>query len=212
MRQPGSGKSYWPLLFLLFLFLNACTGVAVKQTGPANQQAYQQRAQKLIGWSEWGLSGKISLDDGDQGGSGKLQWRVEPGKSELDFHAALGRGAWHLQIVPGHAVLTQANGDRQSASSVNALIQEEMGWPIPVEALQWWVRGLIAPGAVADQQIDSAGLLVSLQQFGWSVEFARYDTGGGVAMPKRLNATMENYRVKLAIGRWQMVEDNVPGD
>lgn len=210
MKQPALGKSYWPLFLLLFF--NACTGVPVKQAGSANQQAYQQRAQQLSVFSEWGLKGKISLDDGDQGGSGKLRWSAEAGNSELDFHAALGRGAWHLQIGPGQALLTQANGDEQSATSVNALMQDRMGWPIPVEALQWWVRGLVAPGAIEDQQIDPEGLLASLQQFGWSVEFGRYDTSGVVAMPKRLKATMGKYRVKLAISRWRMVEDNATGD
>jgi outer membrane lipoprotein LolB len=201
------GKFFW--LLSILLFLNACTGVSIKDTGPANRQAYQQRVGKLNAIQEWGLLAKISLDDGDQGGSGKLQWRVEPGGSELDFHGALGRGAWHLQIGPGRAVLTEANGDIQSASSVNALLQDRMGWPIPVEALQWWVRGLAAPGEVEDQQIDSEGVLISMRQFGWYVEYSRYDNSAVVALPKRLNATMNDYRVKLAVSRWHLAEQHV---
>jgi outer membrane lipoprotein LolB len=79
-----------------------------------------------------------------------------------------------------------------------------MGWPIPVEALQWWVRGLAAPGIVEDEQLDSQGLLTSLDQLGWRVEFNRYDSKAGVALPVRLDARRDNYRVKLAIGRWQL--------
>jgi outer membrane lipoprotein LolB len=207
LKRPLLGKFFW--LLSILLFLNACTGVSIKDTGPANRQAYQQRVGKLNAIQEWGLLAKISLDDGDQGGSGKLQWRVEPGGSELDFHGALGRGAWHLQIEPGHAVLTEANGDIQSASSVNALLQDRMGWPIPVEALQWWVRGLAAPGEVEDQQIDSEGVLISMRQFGWNVEYSRYDNSAVVAMPKRLNATMNDYRVKLAVSRWNLAVQHV---
>ena len=153
---------------------------------------------------EWGLVGKISLDDGDRGGSGRLQWDVRTGSSELDFHGAMGRGAWHLQISPDGAVLKEANGAEQSAAGVNALIQDRMGWPIPVEALQWWVRGLAAPGIVEDEQIDQRGLLTSLHQLGWRVEFNRYDSKAGVALPVRLDARRDNYRVKLVIGRWQL--------
>jgi len=36
------------------------------------------------------------------------------------------------------------------------------------------------------------------------VDFNRYDSVAGVVLPKRLNATRDNYRVKLAISRWQM--------
>ena len=192
--------------------LSACSGVSVKDTGRPNQQAYQQRADIINAWPQWGLAGRISLDDGDEGGSGKLKWSVQPGNSELDFYAALGRGAWHLQISPDRAVLTEANGTRQSAGSVNDLIRERMGWPLPVEALQWWVRGLAAPGPIDDREMDSSGLLVSLQQFGWRVEYSRYDDGGLVSMPKRLNATMKDYRVKLAISQWRLSGNHVIQD
>lgn len=198
-------------LLLLFL-LNACTGVAVKDSGSADTEAYQLRASFLTGIKEWGLKGKISLDDGDQGGSGKLQWRVKPDISELDFHAVMGRGAWNLQIGPDQAILTEANGDVQAAGNVNSLLQNRMGWPIPVEALQWWVRGLAAPGEIEGRKINSTGLLTSLRQFGWSIEFSRYDTGGSVAMPKKLNATMDNYRVKMAIARWQIIDAKATDD
>jgi outer membrane lipoprotein LolB len=87
-----------------------------------------------------------------------------------------------------------------------------MGWPIPVDALQWWVRGLAAPGAIEDEQFDVDGLLINLRQFDWNVEFGRYKSQDGIELPIRLNATRENYRVKLAISRWRMSTDHVPGN
>jgi len=188
--------------------LNACTGVAIKEPVSDSKSAYLDRADMLTEIPEWGLVGKISLDDGDRGGSGRLQWDVTAEGSEIDFHGALGRGAWHLQISPDGAVLREANGSEQSAPGVNALIQDRMGWPVPVEALQWWVRGLAAPGVVNDEQLDSQGLLTSLDQLGWKVEFNRYDAKTGIALPVRLDARRDSYRVKLAIGRWQLGTDD----
>ena len=191
-------------LLVLFLILNACGGVSVKETAYENRSAYENRLKVLSEIAEWGFAGKISLDDGDQGGSGKLQWNVEPGGSGLDFHGALGRGAWHLQTGPQGAVLTQANGDVQTAPDVNELIQNRMGWPIPVNALQWWVRGLAAPGPVEEEKLDNEGRLLRLNQFGWMVNFDRYHSIDDMALPKRLDVTRDNYRVKLAISRWRM--------
>jgi len=202
LRQTALRKSY-RFIFLL-LALNACTAVPVKQTQPGNHAAYQDRAETLAAIPVWSFVAKISLDDGDQGGSGRLQWMVKPGANELDFHGAMGRGAWHLKFGPEGAVLEEANGTVQEAEGVNALIQDRMGWRIPVDALQWWVRGLAAPGSIEDEKLDSAGLLISLDQFGWHVEFDRYDSIAGVALPKKLNARRDNYRVKLAIKRWRM--------
>lgn len=176
----------------------------MKEPVAGGKLIYQQRAVEISGIEEWSFTGKISLDDGDRGGSGRLQWNVSADSSELDFHGAMGRGAWHLSIDPGRVVLKEASGEQQTATSVNDLIQERMGWPLPVDALQWWVRGLAAPGAIENEKFDSEGLLISLGQFGWSVDFKRYASTAGAQLPVRLNASRENYRVKLAISRWRM--------
>ncbi len=186
------------------IMLSACAGVKIEQPGPGNLSAYQDRVTKLKAISDWSFVGKISLDDGDQGGSGRLQWMVDPDGSELDFHGAMGRGAWNLWIGPEHAVLKLANGEEHTAAGVNALIQQQMGWPVPVDALQWWVRGLAAPGPVDEQRLDQSGLLTHLVQFGWGVDFNRYDQNPQLAMPTRLVAERENYRVKLAISNWRI--------
>ena len=202
MKYTVLRKAYW--LLVLLVALNACTGVSVKESVVDKQLAYQDRAEKLGAITAWGFVGRISLDDGEQGGSGRLQWDVEQQNSVLDFHAAMGRGAWHLEIGPEGAVLEEANGIEQSAKGVNALIQERMGWSIPVDALQWWVRGLSAPGTSEIEELDREGLLIHLEQFGWSVDFNRYDSDAGVDLPVRLDARRDNYRVKLAIGSWLM--------
>ena len=196
------------LLGLALLLLNACSSVPVAKPGAVDQAAYEalykQRAERIGDVSSWGLVGRISLDDGEQGGSGRIQWKVRADHSTIDFHGAMGRGAWHLETGPDGASLRLADGGEYAAPAVDALIQQQMGWPVPVEALQWWVRGLAAPGPATDQLLDQAGLLVSLEQFGWLVSFNRYASPGGVAMPTRMDARRDDYRVKLAISRWQM--------
>lgn len=194
----------WCWLFFLLFTLNSCTGISVKDPGVVNHTAYQNRSAKLNATVEWGLVGKISLDDGEQGGSGRLQWDVEPGQSELDFHGALGRGAWHLQITPEAAFLKMADGSEQIAPNVSELIQDQIGWPIPLDALSWWVRGMAAPGVIENEQIGPDGLLISLSQFGWNVDFNRYKSVADLELPIRLNATRDQYRVKLAISRWRL--------
>jgi outer membrane lipoprotein LolB len=202
--QTVLGKMPWPnvLLVVLLVVLNACTGRPVKEFAQGNEAGYQQRVEKLASIDTWGFVGRLSLDDGEQGGSGRLQWDVKSNISDLDFHGAMGRGAWHLRITPKVAVLTEADGSLQTAADVNDLIQDRMGWPIPVDALHWWVRGLAAPGIVEHEVLDQDGLLLSLEQFGWSVDFNRYNSIAGTAMPTRLDAGKGSFRVKLAIGRW----------
>ena len=160
------------------------------------------RASQISAIGDWGLSGRLSLDDGEDGGSGKLQWRVGPESSSLDFFAAMGRGAWHLEISDSGASLRDAEGVH-TARDVETLVQQQIGWPVPVDALQWWARGLIAPGKVQTSEVDAQGLLVSLEQFGWAIQISRYNEFDGQLLPVRLEALNGRYRVKMAISQWQ---------
>ena len=202
MRQIATWSRHgW---FLLALILNACTGVTVRAPVAEGTVIYQQRAEKISNIQTWNFSGKISLDDGEQSGSGTLRWDVTSASTVLDFHGAMGRSAWNLHIDTALAVLTEANGNQQSATSVDELVHGRIGWPLPLDALSWWVRGLKAPGPIVDEQYDVLGVLTHLEQFGWRVDINRYKIFDDLQLPVRVEATSGNYRVKLAIGRWHM--------
>ena len=186
------------------MLLSGCKTVPVTEPGIGAQEAYNNRAENIVSVSNWNLVGRISLDDGEEGGSGRIKWVVKADHGAIDFHGAMGRGAWHLEIEPGGATLRLADGSEYFADGVDTLAQQQIGWPIPVKALQWWVRGLAAPGDIDAQQLDAEGLLTSLAQFGWQIDFNRYASDTGVAMPVRLDARRNDYRVKLAIGRWHL--------
>jgi len=190
-------------LALVAVFLNACTGLKTKSDEVPNPEAFNERSQRLSALTHWSLSGRVSLDDGKDGGSGKLQWAVSPESSILDFMAAMGRGAWHLEIGDGLVTLRDTEGVH-SAPDVQTLLAERLGWPVPVRALQYWARGMFAPGAVQNSQIDSQGLLEQMQQFGWVIDFTRYVAVKGEQLPVRLEASRGQYRIKMAISQWQL--------
>ena len=188
----------------LALLLQACAGIDTRQPEAGDETAYRERATRISAFEQWGFNGKLSLDDGEQGGSGSLRWNTEPASSTLDFRGTMGRGAWQLLITPAESVLTEADGSVRSAPDVEALVMERVGWVIPVDALAWWVRGLKAPGAADVSRLDADGRLLRLEQLDWEIEFTRYRDFGGKAMPARLEARRDAYRVKLAIGRWRL--------
>lgn len=197
--SPGPGA----LLALVALALGACATPRPDDPLQAERAPlYDQRAERLLAQESWTLDGRLAVNDGDQGGSGRLQWRQAPEGSRLDFHGALGRGAWRLTVDPGGAELAFATGERYRADSVNELIRDQVGWSVPVQPLTWWVRGLAAPGRVESRQLDADGTLSSLHQDGWKIEFSRYLDVAGTPMPARLTARSDQRTVKLAVKRW----------
>jgi outer membrane lipoprotein LolB len=128
----------------------------------------------------------------------------QPGGSRMDFHGALGRGAWRLLADTNGAELEFADGRRYRAESIDELVRAQVGWPVPVEALAWWVRGLAAPGKLQQRVLDEEGRLSLLQQGGWHIEFGRYGMTDGEAMPARMIARQQDRSVKLAIRKWEL--------
>ncbi|NNE05088.1 MAG: outer membrane lipoprotein LolB [Xanthomonadales bacterium] len=164
---------------------------------------FEARQTSLSRIDAWKLSGRLSIDDGSDGGSGRLQWTVAGPVYDLSFRGALGKGAWQLHIEPGMAELRKADGSVVLADSAEQLVVSELGWSIPVPALRWWVLGLTAPGPVRGLELDEMGRAERFEQFGWQVSYNRYDDESGHDIPARLDATYDERRVKLAIASWQ---------
>lgn len=171
-------------------------------TSPAGLAAYQARAQALTEWTSWSFRGRLSIDNGEDGGSGRLTWRVRDDASQLDFRGAMGQGAWRLNITPGRALLERGDGSRVESGDLAGLVRAEVGWTVPVDALRFWVLGLEAPGGIEQMIADPQGRIQRLVQRGWTIEFDRYQQTEGVELPGRIEAVRESFRIKLVAAAW----------
>lgn len=192
-----------PLIVSLAL-LTACATPSVRDLAdPAS--TYRERAAAVGAWDVWSLTARLGISSGDDGGSGRLDWRQDARRADLRFRGTLGQGSWRLVSQPGAARLEQADGSVRRAVDVEALVREATGWSVPVTALGWWVRGLAWPGAdgSGERALNQDGTLRRLVQSGWTIEYERWDAGpAGQVMPTRLEAVRDDLTVKLAISRW----------
>lgn len=193
------------VLLLMLAALLSVTGCVTTPpaTGPGDER-YLERASALAEIQRWGLRGRLAVSDGEDGGSGTLIWQQAPESTRMDFHGALGRGAWRLSVDPGEAELVLADGRNYRADSVDTLVRRELGWRIPVSDLSWWVRGLEAPGPVEGRRLDAEGNLVELSQRGWIIEYGRYRDMDGVSLPSKMTARRAERSVKLAVREWSL--------
>ena len=190
------------------LFLAACSSVPEVKPGQAERSVlYESRFEELSGIDQWSLIGRLAVNDGKDGGSGHINWKIHGETNSMDFHGALGRGAWRLDANGDGAVLELADGEVHRAPTLGQLVEQRLGWEFPVEALAWWVRACAAPGGWDRRDIDEFGRLRGLSQLGWEVEYGNYRDVGGVFMPIKLTARRDSYSVKLAIRNWFLRAD-----
>jgi len=189
--------------------LSACGTVQPLDTGQAAREPlYEQRLARLAPLDAWTLEGRLAVSDDQDGGSGFLNWQQIRGESQLNFHGALGRGAWRLQTDAAGAQLEFADGRIFRADSIDALVRGQIGWNVPVDKLSWWVRGLAAPGKPGQRVLDEEGRLSLLNQHGWTIEYGRYAAVDGEAMPSKMTARQADRTVKLAVRKWDLQPDH----
>lgn len=123
----------------------------------------QQHAQSDGGKTAW--SGRISLQvDGQasQSFSAAFELRGDAKAGELVLNSPLGSRIAQLQWQDGHAQLDTAQETRNS-HSLDALLEDVTGTPIPVAALFQWLQGVqsTTPGWRADLSSLEHGRLVA---------------------------------------------------
>lgn len=193
--------------------LQSCTTLPPREADRAERlRLHGLKSDRLVEQDRWNLSGKLAISNDKDGGSGKLQWRENPGYTRMDFHGTLGRGAWRLEADRSGARLELADGSAYEDQTVDQLVQKQVGWEIPVESLSWWVRGMAAPGGAEERWFDERGNLVRLNQDGWSIEFGKYRSFGEFEMPIRLTAMQAEWKVKLVVRRWELAPESAPDD
>ena len=197
-----------PLSLLLLMLLSACSTMRPVDVDPkARVNLYEIRSDQLAGFSGWNMVGRLAVSNSEDGGSGHLNWKKNSAGSHMDFHGALGRGAWRLDADQEGAEIRLADGAIHRADSIDQLVRMQLGWEIPVDKLSWWVRGLVAPGEYQEWVIDEDGNLSELLQNGWTIEYGRYRIFEGISLPVKLVARQADWKVKLAVSDWKLLEE-----
>ncbi len=173
---------------------------------------WQTQQQQLAKIEHWQLKGKMGYRQADDGGSAWIDWQQHPDQLELRLSGPFGAGATYLRSEPGFTELVQSGKTPLIANSATELTRYLFGWQWPVEALQYWVRGMPSPNSEAESlSLNPEGLLASLEQAGWQLEFSRYRQHQAWLLPgkikgKRLADDGET-SFTLAIKSWQIGDE-----
>lgn len=193
------------LLLTLVLMLGACSNLHQRETlefgGDAS--AWQTHRKAVTPLDSWTLQGKLGVRAPTESGSGTVLWLHQQEQYDIRLSGPLGRGATRIQGNDHGVTLDIAGQPPVSASSAEALLEQQVGWRLPVEHLLWWVRGLPAPGSPSRLQLNPDSQLARLAQAGWTVEYSRYQQIDGVQLPQRLQLSGYDMLLTLVITRWE---------
>lgn len=134
-----------------------------------------------------------------------MYWLKRPSGFRLRLVAPLGRGAYQLAGDDRRVEMILPDGRRFYAADAESLMDEHLGWSIPLGGAQYWLRGLVAPDPPPKLvRRDEAGLLQDLDQAGWRISVLRRMPVGGYELPAKIFMSYRDLKVRIVISSWKL--------
>lgn len=200
MRTP-----FIPTLTALALLAGCASQAPVDDSGRerGDWKAQQTAIEDL---DRWTLIGKAGLRTPEESHSANLDWNQYPHYFRMLISGPFGGGRTVLEGREGRFSLTNGDG-RFEAQTPEALMEDQLGWALPVRDLPYWVRGLPGTRDTYQLETDAFGFPSHLEQSGWEIDYRDWSEAGDLWLPRKLALAYGDMRVTLVINRWQTEPD-----
>ncbi|MCD6440041.1 MAG: outer membrane lipoprotein LolB [Halomonas sp.] len=187
---------------IALLTLAGCATQAPVDDGGRQAGQWERQQADVEAFDTWTLVGKAGLRTPQENTSANLDWNQHPHYFRMLISGPFGGGRSVLEGREGRFSLTTSDG-RFEAETPEALMEEQLGWSLPVRAMPNWVRGL--PGEHASYQLESdeLGFPNHLQQDGWEIDYRDWEQVEGMWLPRRLVMNYGDLRITLVVNQWQ---------
>ncbi|NOR79700.1 MAG: outer membrane lipoprotein LolB [Methyloprofundus sp.] len=181
------------LCFILLLSLLGCSTVETYDA-KLGRELSDQQGKDL---PKWALQGRLLIKS-DEVLTANIHWQHENKKDALKLFGALGMGAVLIELSEHEIMLDRGQGKTLISQDIDAFIAKQIGFVVPLTALRRWVVGAYLQDAPVLQ------LEQGFQQLGWQVTYSEYmDTSIGV-MPRKIQISKANIKLKLIVDRWDI--------
>ncbi|MDD5056386.1 MAG: lipoprotein insertase outer membrane protein LolB [Sideroxydans sp.] len=176
---------------LLILLLTGCA------TAPVTVQRSVQAD------APFAFNGRVSFKQDGQRDSAGLRWVHGAAQDEILLLAPLGQTVARIHRDAQNATL-EASGKHYAAQDMQTLMQQVLGWQLPLSGLRYWVTALPSPESESRIERDANDHVSVLRQQGWEITYLRYAADGKDALPLRLTLKRDGMEVLLLIDEWEV--------
>lgn len=189
---------------IISLALSSCMSLPKADLrAPVNQKkTWEERKAKLESVKSWTIAGAMAIKNQKQGGQVRFHWQQNQENYEINLTAPLGGLIAEVKGRPDHVTLQKPDEAVKRAKNPEKLLQEELGWSIPLSYAKHWIRGLPIPDVEAETFFDEFSHLSSLRQAGWLVEYTQYTQVRGVDVPAKIRLSRPPLQVRMVVTSW----------
>lgn len=190
------------LLLLLF-----ATGCAIQPpiSDTALSSAWQQNKLKLEQIHNWNLSGRIAILLQKDNSSASLSWQQSEQDYVIRIIGPFGRGTLELEGNREGVTMRDADNQLLHARDPETLLEDYLGWQVPLTGLHFWIRGLPDPNVeIKTLVLDAQSRISELAQADWQISYGRYMQTDELSLPQKLELQNQQLKVKVFIKQWDL--------
>lgn len=161
------------------------------------KKSAQQQQIDPIPFLNWSLFGKIAFNNGQQGGSGRINWQSENGLIKAEFKAPLGQG--NLKLDEQQGQISDAQTTVQG-TDMGILLSRQIGWQVPWQQLKNWINGQF--NNQSDILVRQTKQGIELKQQGWTIHYRKIKSVQGLMLPHQIFIRKGDKSIKLSIRNW----------
>ncbi|CAH2929596.1 MAG: Outer membrane lipoprotein component of lipoprotein transport system LolB [uncultured Paraburkholderia sp.] len=162
---------------------------SVKPQGPSTSNA----ATAVTAQTSRAYQGRFAVQYNDQNGQqrnayGNFSWQETGDTVTLQLRNPLGQTLAIVTSSPASATLELPNRQPLTADNVSTLMQNALGFALPVEGLRYWLQPSPAPTSRAKTEKDpeQPSRLKEITQDGWTIDYLSYADAPATGV-KRVN-------------------------
>jgi len=190
--------------FLISLIVCLITGCSTTTSYQQPSLSWAQRQAQVLKLTRWSIDGAVGIRNPENSWSASFNWHQAPTDYHLQLFAPLGAGSLSLKGDQSLVQLITSKGEHYEAPTTQELLSEQTGWFLPVELLQYWIRGIPAPKLPAQLNFDTRHRLQKLAQQGWVIEYSSYNSVNNLELPSTLVLQSEDLKVRIHIKHWRL--------
>ena len=182
--------------------LLSCAG-AVRMDAPVISEWDARRA-VLESLSEWEFTGSINVRDTEEAHSSRIRWRQNKELYRINLWGTFNIGATEVNGKPGEVRIEQEGEEPIITDTPEQLLYDRIGYELPVTELNFWIKGIPAPGPSQELSFADNQQLLSFVQAGWRVDYLGYTNFGQQTLPTRIRVQKPPLRLDLIRLNWTL--------
>jgi outer membrane lipoprotein LolB len=187
---------------VLTLLLVSCAGTP-RMDAPVNAE-WEARRQLLESLSQWEFTGSINVRDANEAQSSRIRWRQQDEAYRINLWGTFNVGATEINGRPGEVRIEQQGEDPIITESPEEMLYQQIGYELPVTELNYWIKGIPAPGASQLLNFADNLQLLSFEQHGWRIDYLGYTNFGRETLPTRIRIQKDPLRLDLIRLSWTL--------